>query len=143
MEPRPRVRLTELLEIFLNHIVDSQTNHFHLFFQNDWTWPHPEHFSYGHDIEGSWLLVETAELLGNPGLLERARAVAVKMAQAVFTEALGSYGRVLSGSPGNRQAKELAWWTHAEAMVGFYNAYQLSGQEHFKTASALVWDFFY
>ena len=140
-EPRLRARLNELLEIFLNHIIDPQTNHFHLFFQNDWTWPHPEHFSYGHDIEGSWLLVETAELLENASLLERTRTLAVQMAQAVFSEALGADGRVLSGSPENPQAKELAWWTHAEAMVGFYNAYQLSGQEHFKAASARVWDF--
>jgi cellobiose epimerase len=33
------------------------------------------------------------------------------------------------------------WWAHAEAVVGFYNAYQLSGQVHFRQAAERVWDF--
>jgi mannobiose 2-epimerase len=140
-EPRLRVRLEELLEVFLGYILDPQTGHFRLFFHNDWSWPHREHFSYGHDIEGSWLLEEAAETLGNAGLLQRTRSLAVQMAQAVYTAAIQSDGRVLSESSEGPQSRDLAWWTHAEAMVGFYNAYQISGQEHFSTASARVWDF--
>ena len=140
-QPPLLTRLTELLEAFLDRIIDAQTGHFHLFFNNDWTWPHPEPFSYGHDIEGSWLLVETAELLGDAALLQRTRSLAVQMAQAVFAEALQPDGRVLSGSSDDPHAKDLAWWTHAEAVVGFYNAYQISGQEHFETASTRVWHF--
>jgi mannobiose 2-epimerase len=30
---------------------------------------------------------------------------------------------------------------HAEALVGFYNAYQLSGQEHFVEATQHVWQY--
>ena len=140
-EPRLRARLDELLEVFLGHILDPQTHHFRLFFHNDWTWPHQEHFSYGHDIEGSWLLVEAAEILGDAGLLQRTRSLSVQIAQAVYAEALQPDGRVLSESSESPQNKDLAWWTHAEAMVGFYNAYQISGQEHFITASVRVWDF--
>ena len=140
-EPRLRARLGELLEVFFSHILDPQTNHFRLFFQNDWTWPRQEHFSYGHDIEGSWLLVEAAEVLGNAGWLQRTRSLAVQMAQAVYTEALQPDGRVLSGSSQDPQGNDLAWWAHAEAMVGFYNAYQISRQEHFATASSRVWDY--
>ena len=50
-------------------------------------------------------------------------------------------GRLLSESAGGPQSEDLAWWVHAEAMVGFYNAYQISGQEHFAVASTRVWDF--
>jgi mannobiose 2-epimerase len=140
-EPRLRARVGELLGVFLDRILDPQTNHFRLFFNNDWTWPRQEHFSYGHDIEGSWLLAEAAEEMGNAGLLQRARSLAVQMAQAVYSEALQLDGRVLSESSGGPQSEGLAWWVHAEAMVGFYNAYQISGQEHFAAASARVWDF--
>jgi mannobiose 2-epimerase len=140
-EPRLRARLDELLEVFLGHILDPQTHHFRLFFHNDWTWPRQEHFSYGHDIEGSWLLLEAAGISGNAGLLERIHSLSVRLAQSVYTEALQTDGRVLSESPGGPQSKDLAWWVHAEAMVGFYNAYQVSGQEHFAAASVRVWDF--
>ena len=140
-EPRLRARLEELLNVFLDHILDPQTSHFRLFFNNDWNWPRQEPFSFGHDIEGSWLLVEAAEALGNTGLLQRTRSLAVKIAQAVYAEALQPDGHVLSGSPESTHGMDLAWWTHAEAMVGFYNAYQISDREHFADASVHVWEF--
>jgi len=140
-EPRLRARLNELLEVFLRRILDPQTYHFRLFFHNDWTWPQQEHFSYGHDIEGSWLLVEAAEILGIADLLERTGSMSVQIAQAVYTEALQPDGRVLSESSEGLQSRDLEWWTHAEAMIGFYGAYQISGQEHFTRASVRVWDF--
>ena len=140
-KPELRLRLRELLEIFLSRVIDGQTRHFHLFFNNDWTWPHQEHFSYGHDIEGSWLLLEAAQALGDADLLQRTRSLAVQMAQAVYSEALQPDGRVISESSQDLHSRDLAWWVHAEAVVGFYNAYQISGQEYFRTASIHVWEF--
>ena len=140
-EPRLRIRLVELIEVFLEHIFDPQTCHFQMFFHNDWTWFRQEHFSYGHDIEGSWLLLEAAKISENDGLLKRVHSVSLQLAGSVYNEALQTDGRVLSESVGGPQSTELAWWIHAEAMVGFYNAYQLSRQEHFTAASVQVWKF--
>jgi mannobiose 2-epimerase len=33
------------------------------------------------------------------------------------------------------------WWAQAEAVVGFYNAYQVSAQEHFRTAAYRAWEY--
>src|ERR1039457_1777349 len=86
-DPELRARQKELLETILDHIVDGATWHFRMFFDNEWR-SLTDHVSFGHDIEGSWLIVEAAEVLGDAALLERAKITAVKMAQAVHEQGL-------------------------------------------------------
>ena len=51
-----------LLENFNDHIVDQNTGHLHLFFDEDWK-VKGDIVSYGHDIEAAWLLLEAAEVI--------------------------------------------------------------------------------
>ena len=136
-----RKRLRELLCIFLDRIIDPQTHHFRMFFDETWH-NRSDRFSFGHDIEGSWLICEAAELLGDTAILEEARKAAVSMAQAVYEQGVDNDGGVFYEGTG----KELLdtdkhWWPQAEAVVGFLNAYELSGREYFLKASENSWEF--
>ena len=134
-----RVRLQSTLETFLGQIIDRETGHLQLFFDERWR-PLSRAISYGHDIEASWLLVEAAEALGEPELMERVRAVALQLAAAVLREGVDEDGSLFyEGGPDGPHRGGKEWWGQAEAVVGFYNAFQLGGGEHYAAAAYRCW----
>ena len=72
----------------------------------------------------------------------RGAARGCQMAQAVLDQAVDPDGGLALRSRPERvidPGKE--WWPQAEAVVGFLNAYQLSGLEHFRQAAERSWEF--
>lgn len=136
-----RVKLAELIETMLDHIIDGEGQHFHLFLDEEWH-VKSDLISYGHDIEGSWLLVEAAEILEDEELLQRVRKVAISMADATLAEGIDTDGGIWNeAGPDGLLSKDKDWWPQAEAVVGFYNAYQLTGESRFSDASRAAWTF--
>ena len=74
--------LRNIVDIFINKILNPETNHLDLFFDMDWTRGAGHLESYGHDIECSWLLHEAALVLGDENLLEKVENVGQKVAKA-------------------------------------------------------------
>ncbi len=136
-----RNRLRELLRVFLDHIIDPATHHFRMFFDEAWH-DRSDRFSFGHDIEGSWLICEAAEVLGEKAILEEVRKEAVRMAQVAYEQAIDADGGLFYEGAGMEILDaDKHWWPQAEAVVGFLNAYELSGKEHFLRASEKSWEF--
>jgi len=140
-DPGLRRALNELLEIMFARIVNPVTGHLGLFFSEDWAL-RSDRVSYGHDIEASWLLTRSAEVLQDSVLDARIRPLAVKIAEVTLAEGVDADGGVYNeGSPGGLTNTDKEWWPQAEAVVGFINAYQLSRQERFLQAAFHTWDF--
>ena len=135
-----RKRQYEMLRVFLDHIIDPQTNHFRLFLSNDWE-PFGDVISYGHDIEGSWLLVEAAGVLGDKALQAEVGERALKMAGAVFAEGVDEDGAVFYEATlsGNLNT-EKDWWPQAEAVVGFLNAFEMTKKQEYRQAAIKAWN---
>lgn len=140
-DPRLKAQHRALAETFQSRIIDPATSHFRLFFDENWN-PLSEICSFGHDIEGSWLLWEAAEVQGDAGLKDSLRGPVIRMAETVYHEALEKDGSIVSdGSPHGLVNANKSWWAQAEAMVGFYNMYQLSGQMEFADAAYRLWEY--
>jgi mannobiose 2-epimerase len=137
-DPRLAHRHEALVELFLDRILDPAECRFRLFFDADWR-SLPDHISPGHDIEGSWLLVEAAEVAGRPDLLERTRTVAVQMAERVLRTGIDAEGFVIYQA-GEHPDPARHWWAQAEGVVGLWNAYQLTGRRDFERAALRLWD---
>lgn len=139
--PLVEQRLHELIQIFLDRILDARTGHLHHFFNEEWQ-VRSDTYTFGHDIEASWLLCEAAEVLDDPTLLAQVRAVALQMADTVLAEGvLADGGLCYEGKAGKIIDLGRECWPQAEAIVGFLNAYQLSGAPKYVVAAERIWDY--
>ena len=133
--------LQGLIELFLEKFIDPQRRHLHLFFDEGWNLK-SDLLSFGHDIEASWLLTEAAEALGDALLLGKVKEEAVRIAEVTLREGVDTDGGLFNeAGPGGLKDSDKIWWPQAEAMVGFYNAYQLSGDDRFQRAAWRSWEF--
>jgi mannobiose 2-epimerase len=131
----------DLLAIFDKHILDQNTKHLILFFDEKWK-SNYNIVSYGHDIEASWLMLEAAEVMGDEKLIHQFEKLAVEIANA-SAEGIDETGAMIYELEvdKNHQIAEKHWWVQAEAMVGFLNAYQLSKDEKLFEYFLSIWDF--
>ena len=134
-------RLRELIGLFDRHILDPRTRHLHHFFNEAWE-VRSDTYTFGHDIEASWLLCEAAEVLGDQALLRHLRSVALRMAAAVVQEGVDVDGALCyEGEAGRVLDRGKECWPQAEALIGFLNAYQISGQPECYRAAQRIWEF--
>ncbi|MDQ2719902.1 MAG: AGE family epimerase/isomerase [Bacteroidota bacterium] len=134
-------RISELIFIFLNHIIDPETHHLILFFDEKWN-QKSNTVSYGHDIEAAWLIQEAAEVVDNPSLIKQLKKQSVLIAKAT-TDGLDIDGGLWYEYDLDEDAliKEKHWWPQAEAMVGFFNAWQITKDDDFLQRSLSSWKF--
>jgi mannobiose 2-epimerase len=130
-----------IVNVFVGKIINNEKGYFDLFFAEDWK-HESEKNSYGHDIEGSWLLWEAAEILEDEEVKNQLKPICLKMADQVLQFGLDKDGGLMNeGTNGVVENSDKHWWVQAESVVGFMNAYQLSKDEKYLNASLSTWEF--
>lgn len=140
-DERLEKQLRNLIKVFVTRILDAESGHLNLFFEEDWS--NKYHIiSYGHDIEASWLIHEAALALGDQGLLAEIEPVIVKIAQAA-DEGLNRDGSMIYENFVDKQKvdRELHWWVQAENVVGHINLYQYFHDEDALRKALKCWQF--
>jgi mannobiose 2-epimerase len=134
-------QLFGLIRIFIAKIVNHQTFHLNLFFDEDWNCK-SDVISYGHDIECSWLLYEAAIVLGDNSLTREVREICLKIANTISEGLMSDGGLAYEkiNSTGHIDT-DRHWWVNAEALVGFVNAFEMSDNPAFLDKAMAVWNF--
>lgn len=135
--------LANLITVTQEKIVQKNA-HLGMFFDMDWNLLADE-ISYGHDIEASWLLWEAACELKDEELKEQIRDDVIKMAEVALDEGFdkenGCLENFLLHSTTNpKRDRTRVWWNQAEAMNGFYNAWQMTGHQKYQEACIQQWN---
>ena len=136
-----RKKIIGLLTIFKEKIIEKSTSTQGLFFDENWV-RKDSLISFGHDIEASWLLQEAAEVLGDDDWIGYTKELAVKMAFASL-KGIDSDGGMWHeyDVAHHHLVKEKHWWPQAEAMVGYFNVWQNSGDSFFLDQVHKSWNF--
>ncbi|MGC9347072.1 MAG: AGE family epimerase/isomerase [Anaerolineae bacterium] len=157
-----RRRLEEVINVILNHMIDPESgcggNQYDLDFNPipaiaiHRTWnadregeavaEPTDTTSYGHNVELAWLLVRAGEVLGKPR--DAYEDVIRRLVDHSLRYGLDrEHGGVYRDGPhdGPALVRDKEFWQNAEAMVGYLDLYEITGDERYLEAFELVWDF--
>lgn len=132
-------RIVRLLTIFRTNIYDENTTYYRVFFNAQWE-SILDMKSFGHDIESSWLVYEALKVIGEESNSKWMEMV-IKPAYSILKSDLNDDGSLIYEEVEGKVNRKKVWWVQAEAMVGFYNAYELTKSEPFLVAAKKVWTY--
>lgn len=131
-----KARLHNLLEVHFNNIYDQESKFLHVFFDKEWN-SLLNVKSFGHDIEASWLMDETIKTLAldNDEYLK----MVVDIAYNIADYAIQDDGSLINEELNGVLDPTRVWWVQAEAIVGFYNAFERTGDQRFLKLVNNLW----
>lgn len=144
IHPTPEISaaLKYNIELFDKYMIDKKTYHLRMFLDSDWK-DHSPGYTYGHDIEASWLIAKGLESLGDEAYTQALMPTLIKIAEVTLAEGVGAHGHVIDAYDfaSKMQLPDIVWWVQAEALVGFLFAYSESKDYKYLSAAESIWEF--
>lgn len=132
-------RLKFLLSQMSDKVFDPETNALKVFFNTALEVIGDIH-SFGHDIEATWLMDLACDTLGDEQLKAKFAEMDLKISKNIQTIAMED-GALNNERENDKIDTKRVWWVEAEAIVGFINAYQHSGDKTFLESAKSVWEY--
>lgn len=144
IHPSPDVKaaLKYTIELFDKFMIDKNTFHLRMFMDIEWQDFSPG-YTFGHDIEASWLIAKALDSLGDDAYRNALTPTLINIAEVTLNEGVGAQGQVLDSYDfsSKKMNSDSVWWVQAEALVGFMYARVISGDEKYFIAAEKVWRF--
>ncbi len=130
------------IDMFDKYMIDRGTHHLRMFMDLEWNDFSPG-YTYGHDIEASWLIAQALESLGDEAYTRSLTPTLINIAEVTLNEAIGEQGQVIDSYDFTSRTtnEDTVWWVQAEALVGFLYAYATTGDTRYYEAAKKSWQF--
>lgn len=133
-------QLRYMLDLVKDKIYNPTLGRQEVFFDRTWN-TLIDLYSYGHDIETSWLIDRGLEILGDDEYTARLTPITKTLARSIYNIAYINNSLVNEAENGVVDTTRI-WWVQAEAVVGFLNAYEKSPEHtEYLDASKAVWEY--
>lgn len=131
--------LRRILNEFSGKVYNSKLGHLEVFFDEKMN-TISDLYSYGHDIEASWLIERACEVLNDKDISGKMRNIILTIADNVYKIAYD--GNAINNECFKGEVDTTrVWWVQAEAIVGFYNCYQLTGDRKYLDIASELWEY--
>ncbi len=133
-------KLKWMLDVFADRVYDPAKHRQEVFFDREYN-TLIDLYSYGHDIETSWLIDRGLEVLGDKAYTDKLHPITMDLAENVKKTAFDGHSLANECDKGVVNEDRI-WWVQAETLIGFINAYQRDkSQTHFLEGARSEWEF--
>lgn len=133
-------RLRYMLDLAVDKVYNRRLGRQEVFFDKEWN-TLIDLYSYGHDIEASWLIDRGLKILNDRSYTEKLGLITRTITENVYNRAYIDHSVVNEAENGVVDTTRV-WWVQAEAVVGFLNGYQKLPQEKkYLKAAEDIWQY--
>ena len=129
-----------MLDLVAEKVYNSKIGRQEVFFDRTWN-TLIDLYSYGHDIETSWLIDRGLEILGDNAYTAKLSPITKTITENIYKRAYIDHSLVNEAENGVVDTTRI-WWVQAEAVVGFLNGYQKSPEhKEYLEAAEDIWGY--
>lgn len=129
-----------ILDIFANNVYNSELGRQEVFFDENWN-SIIDLYSYGHDIETTWLIDLGVDILDDDEYREKMAPITKTITEKIYEIAYRDKSVIYEAENGVENTNRI-WWVQAEAMVGFLNAYEKDNKDiKYYDAFVDIWEY--
>lgn len=129
-----------MLDLVADKVYNSEIGRQEVFFDRTW---HTliDLYSYGHDIEASWLIDRGLEILNDDAYTARIFPMTRTIVENIYQRAYKEHSLVNEAENGVVDTTRI-WWVQAEAVIGFLNGYQKAPEhKEYLEAAEDIWNY--
>lgn len=132
-------RLRFMMDLIADKVYNPVIGRQEVFFDRKWN-SLIDLYSYGHDIETSWLVDRGLEILGDENYEKKLSPITRTITENIYQRAYVDSSLVNEAENGIVDTTRI-WWVQAEAVVGFLNGYQKQGKKIYLEAAEDIWNY--